>query len=38
MVLGYLRVSELLAAAQVCSYFLSCYRALWNDRGFFRSV
>ncbi len=34
-VFGYLRLSELVAASQVCSYFASCYRSLWNDKEFF---
>jgi hypothetical protein len=34
-VFSYLRISELVAASQVSSFFLSCYRALWNDKEFF---
>jgi hypothetical protein len=34
-VFSYLRISELAAASQVSSFFLSCYRALWNDKEFF---
>lgn len=34
-VFSYLRLSELVAASQVSSYFLSCYRSLWNDKEFF---
>lgn len=34
-VFSYLRLSELGIAAQVCSYFLSCYRSLWNDKDYF---
>ena len=31
-VFGYLRLSELVVASQVCSYFSSCYRSLWSDK------
>lgn len=34
-ILSYLRLSELVVTYQVCSYFLSCYRSLWNDKTFF---
>lgn len=34
-VFGYLRLSELVVASQVCSYFANCYRSLWSDKEFF---
>jgi hypothetical protein len=34
-VFGYLRLSELVVASRVCSYFLASYRSLWTDKEFF---